>query len=108
MKYTLHGNTGGLKSVLNLAISLHYDCTVNLDVDDGLTNGATCILKRIEYKGESQTPAILWVQFVDRHIGKNWRNKYRHFYSSNNVEKSSTPIFAVTRTFNVYRSLVSG
>ena len=106
-KYTLHGNTGGLKSVLNLAISLHYDCTVNLDVDDGLTNGATCVLKRIEYKGESQTPAILWVQFVDSQIGKSWRNKYRSFYSSNNVEKSWTPIFAVTRTFNVYRSLVS-
>ena len=106
-KYTLHSNTGGLRTVLNLAISLHYDCTVNLDVDDGLTNGATCVLKHIEYKGESQTPAILWVEFIDSRIAKHWRQKYRNFYTSNNIAQVWTPIFAVTRTFNVFRSLVS-
>ena len=106
-KYTLHSNTGGLRTVLNLAISLHYDCTVNLDVDDGLTNGATCVLKHIEYKGESHTPAILWVEFIDSRIAKQWRQKYRNFYTSNNIAQVWTPIFAVTRTFNVFRSLVS-
>ena len=44
-KYTMHMNTGGLKTKLKLAVGLHYDCTVNLDVEDGLINGATCTLK---------------------------------------------------------------
>ena len=42
--------TGGLKSSLNLTIGVHYDCTVNLDVEDGLTNGPNCVLKKIQYQ----------------------------------------------------------
>ena len=105
-KYKMHTNTGGLKYELKLAIDLHYDCTVNLDVEDGLTNGATCFLKKIEYKDNIPQPAILWVQFVDPSVGHNCRRKYRNFYNKS-IEKTWTPIFAVTRTFTVYHALVS-
>ena len=106
VKYKIHTNTGGLKYELKLAIDLHYDCTVNLDVEDGLTNGATCFLKKIEYKENKPLPAILWVQFVDHSVGQNCRQKYKHFYNKS-IKKSWTPIFAVTRTFTVFHALVS-
>ena len=97
---------GGLKYELKLAINLHYDCTVNLDVEDGPTNGATCFLKKIEYKENKPLPAILWVQFVDPFVGQNCRQKYKHFYNKS-IQKSWTPIFAVTRMFTVFHALVS-
>ena len=105
-KYTMHMSTGGLRTELKLAIGLQYDCTVNLDVEDGLTNGATCTLKKIEYKPSSQIPAILWVQFLDAAVGQTWRQKYNNFFHKS-IKRSWTPIFAVSRTFTVYRSLVS-
>ena len=105
-KYKKHTNTGGLMTELNLAIDLHYDCTINLDVDDGLTNGATCLLKKIEYKEGFSQPAILWVHFVEPSVGKACRQKYRNLYSRS-VQRSWTPIFAVSRTFIVSRALVS-
>ena len=105
-KYKKHTYTGGLMTELNLAIDLHYDCTINLDVDDGLTNGATCLLKKIEYKEGFSQPAILWVHFVEPGVGKVCRQKYRNLYSRS-VQRSWTPIFAVSRTFIVSRALVS-
>ncbi|XP_070561973.1 uncharacterized protein [Ptychodera flava] len=105
-KYTSHMQTGGLAKQLRVAVDLHYDCTVNLDVEDGLTNGATCVLKKIEYKQGLSKPAILWVKFIDNKIGQNWRQKYQSFYTSN-IKKSFTPIFAITRTFPVNRAYVT-
>ena len=105
-KYKKHSNTEGLMTELKLAIDLHYDCTVNLDVEDGLTNGATCVLKKIEYKTGFPQPAILWVQFVDNNVGKQCRQKYTNLYNTS-ILRSWTPMFAVTRTFTVCRALVS-
>ena len=104
-KYSMHMNTGGLKSTLELAIDLHYDCTVNLDVEDGLTNGATCTLQKIEYRSETKISAILWVLFLDPIVGKIWRQRYRSFYQE--YKQILDTDICITRTLTVYRSLVS-
>jgi hypothetical protein len=105
-KYKKHSETGGLKAQLQLAVGLQYDCTMNLDVEDGLTNGATCVLKKIQYKDNITNPSILWVKFIDNKIGMQWRAKYRceHTLHGSNTW---TPLFAVARTFLVNRILVS-
>ena len=105
-KYQNHLETGGLCTTLDLAVGLHYDCTVNLDVEDGLTNGATCVLERIEYKEDIKVPAILWVRFLDNKVGRNWRQKYSGLYSKQK-NKALTPLFATTRTFEVCRHYVT-
>ena len=64
------------------------------------------VFKKIEYKENKPLPAILWVQFVDPSVGQNCRQKYKHFYNKS-IQKSWTPIFAVTRTFTVFHALVS-
>ena len=101
----MHMNTGGLKSTLKLAIGLHYDCTVNLDVEDGLTNGATCTLQKIEYRSETKISAILWVLFLDPIVGKIWRQRYRSFYQE--YKQILDTDICITRTLTVCRSLVS-
>ena len=91
-------NTGQLKSNLTIAREMTYDISVNIDVSDGLTNGATCVVKHIEFKDNDARPAIIWVEFTDKKIGAVRRNQYRHL-SGRHVEAHWTPIFETKRTF---------
>ena len=51
--------------------------TINKDTADGLVNGATCLLKRIQYGTRRDTqervPCILWMEFDDPTVGKEKR-----------------------------------
>lgn len=69
-----------------------YDISVNLDVAGGLTNGATCVMKHIEYKSSMFRPAIIWVLFKDAKL------KYQEDINTMNTSKSWIPIFEVKRT----------
>ena len=91
-------NTGQLKTNLLIAVDMIYDISLNLDVADGLTNGATCVVKHIEYRTSQCRPAIIWVLFKDPKIGISRRNQYRHLFSSR-VDGTWTPMFEVKRTF---------
>ena len=92
-------DTANLESNLKLAESLRYMVTININIEDGLTNGADCVLKKIQYlKENSPIPSILWVLFDDNKIGKQTRNKYSRYYSST-IDRKWTPLFAVDRTF---------
>ena len=80
---------------------MKYNISVNVNVEDGLANGATGKVKFIEYKIEgSNHPSIIWMKFDDPRIGKATREKYfqRGFYNSN-IQRDWTPIFEVERTF---------
>ena len=72
-----------LKRVLKVGVGLAYTTSVNIKTDDGLINGATCILKKIHcFKSNaSKHPDILWVLFDDETIGKLWRQKYSAYYN---------------------------
>ena len=51
--------------------------TANVDVEDGLTNGATGVVKNIDYRvKETNRPSIIWVLFDDPRIGKTAQEKY--------------------------------
>lgn len=91
-------NTGQLSNSLTLAVNMMYDVSVNIDVLDGLTNGASCVVKSIECKETTSRPAIVWVLFNDRKIGMKRRNQYHHLLG-NNIETNYTPIFETKRTF---------
>ena len=91
--------TANLPHSLILAIGMIYDITVNLDVNDGIANGSTCIIKCIEHRvPETTRPSIVWVLFNDSSIGSKTRQKYKHLYHPA-VEALWTPVFDVTRTF---------
>ena len=50
--------SGGLPYNLKLAVGYPYMITMNLDVEDGLVNGAIGTLKHIEYLTEDEQVAI--------------------------------------------------
>ena len=61
----------GLLRKLNAAVGLANIMSVNIKTDDGLINGAPCILKKIQFmQRNSVIPSILWVLFDDKMIGR--------------------------------------
>ena len=93
--------TGNLMKLLTVAVGMIYVMTVNVDVEDGLTNGSTGVVKLIEYKMEgTNRPSIIWVLFDHSRIGRSTRERFfnRGFYNAN-IERDWTPVFDVERTF---------
>ena len=76
--------TMGLYSVVSVATEAKYDLTTNVDVTDGLTNGAECVIENIDYRVENSTrPSIIWVSFPHPDIGKKQRREHAHLYKAN-------------------------
>ena len=95
-------HTGGLPSQVILMTNEQYDLISNIDVEDGLINGAQCLIKYIETTTKSTVtyPYIVWVQFENNEIGSNYRKKYSYLYSKT-TDRNLTPIIKIKRTFLV-------
>ena len=69
-------NSMGLSSVLLIATATKYDLTTNIDVTDGLTNGAECVVENIHYRVDNYTrPSIIWVSIPHLEIGRKQRRE---------------------------------
>ena len=78
--------------------------TLNNDIQDGLVNGATGLLKKIVYGTKSDSlerdPCILWMEFDDPTVGKDKRAKSQHRYlRDSTIQRNWTPIGLETRRF---------
>ena len=59
-----------------------YDPTTNVSVVDCMTNGAECIIKKVDYRVPgSSRPSIIWVLSQEEHIGKDYREEYSHLFN---------------------------
>ena len=91
--------TMGLYSVCSILKDAKYDLTTNVSVVDGMTNGAECIIKKVDYRVPGSTrPSIIWVLFQEEHIGKDYREEYSHLYNQS-IDRHWVPILEVTRQF---------
>ena len=76
-------NTGNLIDSLTVVVGMIVVMTANVDIEDRLTNGATGVVKYIDYRMErTNRPSIIWVLFDYLRIGRSARQKYRYIYSS--------------------------
>ena len=86
---------------LTVAVGMIVVHTANVDVEDGLTNGATDVVKQIDFRMEgTNRPSIIWVLFDDPRVGSTAREKYRKLYNSS-IDTDWTPVFDVQQTFIV-------
>lgn len=71
--------TGGLPYLLRLAVGTPYMLTTNVDVEDGIVNGAIGELMFIEHNEDDPQQNItrLWLMFENDSIGKTLRVKAR-------------------------------
>ena len=66
-----YSKTGHLMKSLTFVVGMIVVMTVNMDVEDCLTNGATGVVKHIDYRMEgTNRPSIIWVLFDDPLIGR--------------------------------------
>ena len=95
-------HNGGLPQDVTLITNEQYDLISNIDVEDGLINGAQCIIKYIQttQKNDDIFPYILWAEFENKDIGTNFRKKYAYLYSTQ-TNRQWTPIIKIKRTFIV-------
>ncbi len=95
----------GLYSVCSILKDAKYDLTINVSVD-GMTNGAECIIKKIDYRVPgSSRPSIILVLFLEQHIGKDYRKEYSHVYNQT-ICRHWVPILEVTRQFRRHQMQV--
>ena len=90
--------TGKLPYELLLKEGQLYEVTANIAVEDGILNGADCILRRIEETLGDKLPLCLWVQFLDPVAGQEKRKTVTHAYSKY-TKQQWTPITPMKRTF---------
>lgn len=103
MKNYTKDKTYGLPLEILFKVSAKYMITCNIDVDDGLVNGATGTLRHITYKKDKITPSRLWIEFDDTRVGTNVRKKNKNFMSIHGINENCTPIERMTRSIQVGR-----
>jgi ATP-dependent exoDNAse (exonuclease V) alpha subunit len=95
----------GLPAELELVDNVRYMVTVNIDVSDGLYNGALGTLRRIDFEeipGKNQTKsAALWIEFDCQSIGIEARRQKKAHMIANKISDTWTPINRLNKQFNL-------
>ena len=93
-----------LQHELHIALGLKYEIFLNVNTEDGLTNGASCTVKCVvQVPPYKKARGVIWVQFEDNIIGKNTRALGRNKYKPG-IDPPWTPIEHYTRKFTVGRN----
>ncbi|CAF1163397.1 unnamed protein product [Rotaria sordida] len=96
--------TYGLPLEINLKVDAKYIMTVNIDIEDGLVNGAFGKLIMIDHgklqKTNETVPCRLWIKFNEEKIGRKTIANFQNVMRNRNIDLSLTPIEPVTRQIN--------
>ncbi|XP_050303800.1 uncharacterized protein LOC126741439 [Anthonomus grandis grandis] len=90
----------GLMLTLILQIDAKYMISMNIDTSDGIVNGATGILRQIDYN-QNQIPYRVWIEFFDDKSGKECRNKAQSLMKSKHIPSTWTPIEKAARAIKI-------
>ncbi|CAB4032890.1 ATP-dependent DNA helicase PIF1 [Paramuricea clavata] len=93
-------NSKQLAHKLKLAVGQRTEIAINVRTVDGLTNGASNVIRLIQLNNESKPSGIVWVQFDYEDVGRKTRQENRSLYSTG-IESTWTPIKPVTSQFAV-------
>lgn len=89
--------TMGLHKKLQLAVGLQAELSTNINVEDGLANGASCIVRALSGDPFSGNHYMyIWVEFKEESIGMH----YRHLYQTG-LNAKWTPVPQVKKQFQV-------
>ncbi len=88
---------------LQLAEGERTELAMNVRTEDGMTNGAGNIVKKINLTQRCKPSGIVWVQFDHADIGQKTRHENRHLYVQG-IQPTWTPIKPITTQFAVGRN----
>ena len=95
----------GIPHIIELKIGIKYMLTCNIDVQDGLVNGACGILKKIIFKPGTEEPYRVFIDFCDAQVGCDARNNNRAFMEKENIGLDLTAIDLSRRLLNISNKL---
>ncbi len=72
-------NSKQLAHKLKLAVGQRTEIAINVRTDDGLTNGASNLIKLIQLNDQSKPSGLIWVQFDYEDVGKKTRQENGNF-----------------------------
>ena len=72
--------TKQLASNLQLAEGERTEVAINIRTDDGMTNGAGNVIKKVKIHNRNSPSGIIWVQFDRADVGEKTRHENRHLY----------------------------
>ena len=93
-------NSKQLAHKLNLAVGQRTEIAINICTDDGMTNGASNLIKHIQLTNDSKPSGLVWVQFDHNNVGRKTREENRTLYTAG-IQNTWTPIKPVTTQFAV-------
>ena len=68
------GDARGLAKYYKTAVGLQNELTLNLDLEDGLVNGAAGIMRKKDFCSLTHLPTIIWIEFENEIVGKKLRS----------------------------------
>lgn len=74
-------NTKQLHYNLNLAVEERTEISLNTRIDDGMTNGASNVIKLIQLHAPDRPSGVIWVQFDHADEGRKTRHDNRQLYT---------------------------
>ena len=86
-------NSKELAYKLNIAVGQRTEIAINIRTDDGMTNGASNVIKHVHLTNDSK-PGLVWVQFDCDDVGRETRQENRNLYTG-----------SIPNTWSSYRSL---
>jgi hypothetical protein len=95
--------TMGLPRSIHFREGARYMMTSNIDTGDGLVNGVTGILKRIERgahmtNSERTKPLRVWLEFEETLVGQKVRARFSALMNNRNFPASWTPVEPISTT----------
>lgn len=94
--------TYGLPAMISLQQEVRYMVTTNIDVSDGLFNGASGVLRFIELSRKG--PQAVWIEFDDTTIGASARGDRKNLAESLKLSLNLTPIQRQKKVFKPTKS----
>ena len=91
--------TGNLQNVLTVKINARVMITTNIDVTDGLTNGAMSTVTNVVTDQTTGKMSVILVPFDSECVGQETR--YTSVY--NNINQNAVPIHQTQATFPVHK-----
>lgn len=91
----------GLPCQVLFKVGIKYMITSNIDIEDGLVNGACGVLKHITFENNSVDISIVWIEFNIETVGRKARSKYKAYMLEHGLQENLTPILKQKITLNV-------
>ena len=94
--------TGNLRNVLTVKINARVMVTTNIDVTDGLTNGAMGTLTNVVIDEKTGKMSTILVAFDSKHVGQ--EAMYTSVYHS--INQNAVPIYQTQATFPIQKKSI--